>query len=106
MSITAQMGGERVQSSGSKQRMADALAKAVDVGDSYDRRIEQLEAEKAEIRTTIEKLPVKEYNVLHMRYFQNKSYDEIGFDNGMSKSWATTIHGRALKRLQKILDKV
>ena len=103
-SITAQMGGERVQTSGNPQRMADAIAKAVDKGDYYDRRIEELEAEKAEIRSTIEMLTTNEYEVLHLRYFQYKQYCEIGSECGKSESWAKSVHGNALQNVQKILD--
>ena len=39
---TAQYGGERVQTSGSKQKMADAVEKFVDMGEEINRKIDEL----------------------------------------------------------------
>ena len=98
--ITAHFGGERVQSSGSQQKMADAL----DIASDIDREIKSLIAQKEEISRTIQQLNATEYDVIHKRYVQGKSFSDIGASKGKSESWATTIHGRALKNLQRILD--
>lgn len=104
LGITANMGGERVQSSGSLSKMADALNKCMDMEVEIDRLIDQLIAIKREVIQTIEKLdsPI-EYNVLHMRYVQFKELQEIADHYGKEYGWATTTHGRALKNVQSIL---
>ena len=106
LGITANMGGERVQSSGSLSKMADALNKCMDMEVEIDRLIDQLIAIKREVIQTIEKLdsPI-EYNVLHMRYVQFKELQEIADHYGKEYGWATTTHGRALKNVQAILEK-
>lgn len=98
--VTAHFGGERVQSSGSQQKMADALDICADI----QREIDILKAQRDEINRTIEQLNSTEYDVIHKRYIQNMSFDAIGISRGKSKSWATTVHGRALQNLQRILD--
>ncbi len=98
--ITAHFGGERVQSSGSQQKMADALDIAADI----QREIDRLKAQKDEIGKTIQQLNATEYDVIHKRYIQQMEFEDIGTSKGQSKSWATTVHGRALKNLQRILD--
>ena len=105
LGITANMGGERVQSSGSQSKMADAIEKCVDVEAEINELIDRLIDTKKEVIQTIEQLdsPI-EYNLLHMRYIQY--YDLQGIADHFNKEygWATTTHGRAIASLQKILD--
>ena len=105
LGITAHSEGERVQSSGSQQKMADAIDRVVDLQAEINRLIDKLIDLKQEIIRTIELLNATEYDVLHKRYIQGMTFDEIGAAKGKSKSWATTVHGRALKAVQDILDK-
>lgn len=98
--ITAQMGGERVQSSGSQQKMADAIDKCIDI----KAEIEKLVNKKKEIVNTIEELPMAEYDILHKVYIQGKNFKEIQVEGINTYSWVTTTHGRALHNLQKMLD--
>ena len=104
LGITARSDGERVQSSGSKQTMADALDRVVDMEGEINGLIDKLIDTKTEIISTIERLNATEYDVLHKRYIQGMTFDEVGAAKGKSKSWATTVHGRALHNLNKILE--
>lgn len=96
--------GERVQSSGSKQKMADAIDRYIDLQAEIDAEIDRLVAMKREVIKTIEVLPEKEYDVLHKFYVQGMTFDEIADYHGKSYSWATSVHGRALVNLQRVLD--
>ena len=105
MSVTPPMDGQdRVQASGSQQKMADAIDRFVDIQREIDADIERLTATKQEVIRTIEQLPVAEYDVLHKIYIQFKDLKEVAVESGNVYSWATTVHGRALKNLQKLLD--
>lgn len=104
LGITTSTEGERVQSSGSQQKMADAIGRAVDLEAEIAALIDKLIDLKRQIIMTIELLNATEYNVLHKRYIQGMTFDEIGAAKGKSKSWATTVHGRALQSLNGILD--
>ena len=106
LGITANMGGERVQSSStSKSKMADALDKCVDMEPEIDALIDELIDTKREIIRTIELVDSPtEYNVLHMRYIQYKGFKEIAAHYGKEYNWVTTCHGRALESVQAILD--
>lgn len=97
---TAQMGGERVQSSGSKQKMADTIDRMVDL----EEEIEEYKREQREIKQTIMLLKVDQYNVLYERYIEEKLFKEIDVEYKKKEGWATTIHGRALKNVQGLLD--
>lgn len=105
LGITANMEGERVQSSGAKTKMADAVEKCVDMEAEINSLIDTLIDVKKDVIQTIEKLdsPV-EYDVLHRRYIQYISLQDIADHYHKDYGWATTVHGRALKSLQEILD--
>lgn len=104
LGITSNSEGERVQSSGNKQKMADALDRVVDLQGEINALIDRLIDTKQEIIRTIEQLNATEYDVIHKRYIQGMTFDEIGAAKGKSKSWATTVHGRALQNLNLIID--
>jgi DNA-directed RNA polymerase specialized sigma24 family protein len=106
LGITANMDGERVQSSGAKDKMASAVERCVDVEAEIDSLVDKLIDTKKEVIQTIEKLySPTEYNVLHLRYIQHKSLQEIADHYGRDYGWVTTTHGRALKSVQDILDR-
>jgi hypothetical protein len=106
LGITANMDGERVQSSGGKSKMANAVEKCVDMEAEIDGLVDKLIDVKKEVIHTIEQLDSPtEYDVLHRRYIQFLSLQEIADHYRKDYGWATTTHGRALKSLQEILDK-
>lgn len=104
-STTTYSDGDRVQSSGSKQKMADAVCRYLQMEDEVNAEIDRLIDVKQEVISTIEQLPsIDEYDVLHKKYVQQKTLQDIADDLKASYSNITTIHGRALKHLQIILD--
>ena len=105
-SITATMEGECVQSSGSKQKMADAVNKCLDTVDEITDYVDQLRKQKKEVTQTIEKLySPMEYRVLHLRYIQYKTLEDIADEFGKSYDWAKDTSKRAVDHVQAILNK-
>lgn len=104
--ITANMDGERVQSSGAKSKMADAINKCIDMESEIDRLIDKLVDTKKDVIQTIEQLysPI-EYNVLHMRYIQYKTLQEIADHYGRDYDWAKLTCKRGCDHVQVILNK-
>ena len=98
-SITANMGGEKVQSSSNQQKMQDYICNKIDI----EAEIDALIVRKQDITDTIALLPMADYNILHKVYIQSLSFKEIAVDE-KDYSNVTTAHGRALQRLQKLLD--
>jgi len=105
LGITANMDGERVQSSGSQSKMADAIDKCVDMEAEIDSLIDRLIDTKREVIQTIEQVdsPIW-YNILHMRFIQYKDLQEIADFYGKEYDWAATTQGRGIANVQKILD--
>lgn len=102
--ISAPTMGERVQSSGSKQKMADAVSRYIDLEADINAEIDRLVDKKREIISVIEQLPELEYDLLHRLYIQKESFWDAADAYDMSYSGVTTLHGRALKHVQKIID--
>jgi len=101
---TASIGGERVQSSGSQQKMADAVSRYIDIEREIDEQIDKLIDTKQDVISVIEQLKPIEYDILHKIYVQYIKLYEVPDIYGKTYSWATTVHGRALKNVQAILD--
>ena len=96
--------GDRVQSSGSKQKMADAICRYMQMEDEINAAIDRLVDTKQEIIETIEQLPIDEYDLLHKIYVQKKELYEAAMEMDRSYRWVTSVHGRALANVQKILN--
>ena len=104
MNITANYEGERVQSSGNLQKMSDAIARCVDMQKEIDVLIEQLIQAKKDVLSVIEQLDPDEYDVLHMRYIQHMTNNEVAETKGHGAPWASTMHTNGIKNVQRILS--
>lgn len=117
MSITAPLGGEKVQSSSNPNKMAEAIDKYIDIEQEMQKSIVQLWEKWGEIISVLEQLNEIEYEILHKMYVgvvrkekngDKKRYyfdfNDVSEHFNKSYSWATTMHGRALLNVQKILD--
>lgn len=106
LGITANMDGERVQSSGAKDKMASAVDRCVDIEAEIDSLVDKLIDTKKEVIQTIEQLySPTEYNVLHMRYIQYKTLQEIADHYGKNYEWAKVTCKRACNHIQAIIRK-
>lgn len=56
---------------------------------------------RAHMREAVASLPPKEKQLIMMYYFQNKTLEETGEKLGLSKSWVSRMHARALDLLLK-----
>lgn len=95
---------DKVQASGSQQKMADAICKYIDLQAEINADIDNLIDTRKNIIETIELLETEKYDLLHKVYVQGFTLDEVAAMYGFSYSWATTLHGRALKDVERILD--
>lgn len=106
LSITANMDGERVQSSGAKSKLANAIDKCVDMEAEIDWLVDKLIEIKKEVIQTIEQLysPI-EYDILHKRYIQFMTLQEIADHYSRDYDWAKVNCQRACCHVQAILNK-
>ena len=73
-------------------------------GDSVQRDIEFEQLQKT-LGWVIEQLPTQERTTLKLYYFQQMPFNEIGKKLGLSESWVSRIHKRALEQLRMKLGK-
>lgn len=106
MGITACMEGERVKSSGTKSKLSDAIDKCVDIEAEIDELIDKLIDLKKEVTAVIEEVQSPtEYNLLHMRYIQYIPLKDIAEKWNTEYTNVTTAHGKALKKVQEIMER-
>lgn len=104
LGTTAPLGGERVQTSGSQQKMADAIDRYIDIEAEIDAYIDKLVDTKKDVISVIEQLNTTEYDILHKVYVQYITLEDVAGMYGRSYTWVTTAHGRGIKAVQDILD--
>ncbi len=106
---TTALGNERVQSSGSQEKMADCVAKIVDMQNKLNKDIDTFIDFKMEARKLIEKSCDADCcRLLHKRYFHYWTWEKIAVEMGYTYQWVSDgrkgLHGKALRQLQKALD--
>jgi RNA polymerase sigma factor FliA len=56
------------------------------------------------LRRALDALPEPERTLLQGHYLQDRRFDEIAKELGLSKSWASRLHTRALDRMRELLE--
>lgn len=103
---TAVMGGERVQTSGSQQKMADYVVKITDLKE----RISFETARFTECRNKAKDIIFAACDsdcitLLCNRYLLYNTWEQIAEKMGFTYKWVSGgLHQRALSQLQKVLD--
>ena len=102
---TSVLGGERVQSSGSQQKMADCVAKIVDMKDRINAEIDRYIDYKREARELLSECESECITLISKRYFQFKTWEEIAVDMNFTYQWVSGgLHQKALAQIQRALD--
>lgn len=110
--------GVRVQSSGSKKTMENAIVQSIDIGTQIEETICMLYEARAQIIAVIEQLSCTEYDLLYRLYVGKivvdratgrrsvvrQTLQEAASESGKSYSYMTTMHGVALRNVQRIID--
>ena len=105
LSITAAMGGERVQSSGVKSRLAEAVDCCIDAEAEICEAVNNLRREQKRITDVIERLDSPmDYMVLHDMYIKGMTHEAIAEKYGHDYTWSTTTHGRAVKKVWLLMQ--
>lgn len=97
---TSNLSPDKVQTSASKQKMADAVCSYSDL----EVIIKADEEERQKIINTISQLNPHESTVLYKHYADDMTLWEVSKDMSRSYSWVTKAHIRGLKSIQNILN--
>ena len=93
--------GERVQSSGSKQKMEYAVARYIDA----EKEIVGLMKEKTDFIQKIAQLEFSECEILFMIYIQGYTLKDVQKEKDKSYSWVTMKHRKAKDSLEGLVIK-
>ena len=101
MRITTVIKQDMVDSSGSKDKLADSVAKIVEVQNLINDKIGTLKQKERKVLDTIKALSTKEQRIFYLRYVKGYKWERVAVETGYC--WAQThrIHGKCLKELSK-----
>lgn len=104
---TAVMGGERVQASGSQQKMADCVMKIADLKNQIESEVTELIDLKREAREILCRACDAEcITLLHKRYFLFETWEQIAVEMDFTYQWVSDgLHKKALSQFQRVLNK-
>jgi RNA polymerase sigma factor for flagellar operon FliA len=60
--------------------------------------------QRQRVRRALDLLPEQERQLVRGHYLEGRNFDEIAKELGLSKSWASRLHSRALDRMREALD--
>lgn len=102
--ITPTLKDDVVSCGGDQDKLGDAIAKIVDLEAEIDRDIDRYVAAKQEISATLDKLTdPDQLQVLHKRYVQYMTWEQIACEMNMSYRNVCYIHGKGLQTVNQIL---
>lgn len=103
--ITAQLDGDRVQSSHPPDRFSLLVAELSDYESKIEGEEEILFKEKSEIEKTIDLVPdAAEQLVLQKHYIGFQTFEQIALDMHYTEAWIYTLRRRAIRVIDMILE--
>ena len=106
-STTTILTPDKVQASGSQQKMADSVERWLDLEREINDEIDRLIKVKKQVIVILEKLTdAEQYDVLHKLYVQHKDFPSVqavADSVGRSVSWANARRNTGLLNIEKIL---
>lgn len=104
--ITPVLSTDKVSGGGGVQdRMADAVARVVDLQQIINADIDRFADMKQEALALLDKMENPVYmTLLHRRYFLHHSFEKIASDMNYTYRWVTRLHGRALQEYEKLMN--
>lgn len=89
---------------GSQDKLGDAVARIVDLEAEIDQSVDLYVDEKRRVHEVLDQVQnTDQYNVLHGRYVQYKTFEQIAFEMHMTYRNICYIHGRALQTVEELL---
>jgi RNA polymerase sigma factor FliA len=81
---------------------SDAIDRLEQTGKNPDQKL-AFKEQKAELKKALQQLPVKERQLLEYHYYEDLTLEQAASRLGLSKSWASRLHAKAILKLQNKL---
>lgn len=105
--ITPTLSDTQGGGSGSQDKLGDAIAKIMDLEAEIDQSVDIFVDEKKAVADVLEKIDnPDQYNVLHSRYVQYKTFEQIACDMHMTYRNVCYIHGKGLNTVTRLMEGV
>ena len=103
---TSALGGNRVQASGSQQKMADCVHKIVKLKEDINSEVDTYVEYKEQVKKFIhEACDTDCCRLLYLRYFRFETWEAIAKKMNYSRQWVMkSLHKKALGQMQAKLD--
>lgn len=102
-SVTVSSNKERVQTSGSKDKLGDMVSKIVDLESETDKIIDSFIEKRNKITNQIDQIENTDYyNVLSMRYVSKKTFEDISSATHWSIRKVFMLHDKAILEFEKL----
>ena len=102
---TSVLGGERVQTSGNKDKIADFAVKISDMRQRINEEIVKIAEYRQDALNVIFECETDCIKLLYEKYVKYKGWEEIAFEMSYTYQWVSGgLHQKALGQVQKVLD--
>lgn len=102
--ITSSLGGEVVSGGSNQDKLGDAIAKIIDLENEINNAVDAYIDKKKQVGAVLDNLTdPDQIKVLHKRYFEDMTWEEIACAMHMTYRNVCYIHGRALQAVSEIL---
>ena len=103
--ITATISQVCVSGSGNQDRLGDSVAKIIDLQNEINRKIDQYVDLKRSISGLLEQIQdPDQVKILHKRYFEYKTWEQIACETKYSYRNVCYIHGKALQAVEALME--
>lgn len=103
-SITSPINSDKVQTSGVSDKIGDTVSKIIDLQNIINSDIDRLVDLKQEIMAVIDKLDATYLQLIYLRYFEFRTWEQIACEMNYSCPWIWKLHGEALQKVSEILQ--
>ena len=106
LKITTTWKSDVVSSSGSQDKLGEAVARIVDLEEEINRAVDTYVDKKSEVSKVVEQVnDPDQVAVLYKRYFRHETWEQIACEMHMTFRNVCYIHGRALRAVEYLLLK-
>lgn len=103
--VTPVLKTDVVSGGGNQDKIGNAIAKITDLQNELNRDIDHFVDLKREAAAKLGKVTRAEYyEILHKRYFEYQSLEQIAVSMNYTYRWIRRLHGRALNVFGKIMN--
>ena len=98
-SLSAPLGGDRVQSSGVSDRVGRIVADIADAEAEMEKEIQRLAELRLEAIKMVEQLPDPEQSIVRLRYIIGMTWERVADESGYDERYVYKIGHRAIEAL-------